>query len=147
MLQSSEPHHWFTAVAGREGFWPMELPNPRPLLRLISLRTFSRMRHRALSPHLWGRLVPNWTAGSTWLCLGVKFDRNLRPANNQNLVDRFAKRDERAALMPLWHAIRSHLAQAATSAQNLPDNLGLSRLVRVVWGSLGLKAPVRISKL
>ena len=31
MPQSSEPHHWFAAVASREGSWPMKLPNSRPL--------------------------------------------------------------------------------------------------------------------
>ena len=36
MPQSSEPHHWFGAVACREGSWPMELPNPRPLLRPVT---------------------------------------------------------------------------------------------------------------
>ena len=29
------------------------LPNPRPLLRRVSLRTFSGMRKRALTPHLY----------------------------------------------------------------------------------------------
>ena len=37
MPQSSEPHHWFGAVACREGSWPMELPNSRPLLRPVTL--------------------------------------------------------------------------------------------------------------
>ena len=54
MPHSSEPHHRFGAVAGREGSWPMELPNPRPLFRPVTRRLFSRMRHQALSPHLWG---------------------------------------------------------------------------------------------
>ena len=67
MPQSSEPHHWFSAVAGREGSWPMELPNPRPLLRPVTLRTFSRMHHQALSPHLWGALNPDWRSGLRWL--------------------------------------------------------------------------------
>ena len=117
MPQSSEPHHWFTAVAGREGSWPMELPNPRPLLRPISLRTFSRMRHRALSPHLWGSLVPDWAAGSNWLYLEtptVETERQIRQKfearNNQNLVDRFAKPHERAAHMPRWRAANAELA-------------------------------------
>ena len=69
MPQSSDPHHWFAAVGSREGSWPMELPNPRPLLRRVSLRTFSRMRKRTLTPHLWYKLVPNWSAGHTWLHL------------------------------------------------------------------------------
>ena len=69
MPQSGEPCHWFGAVAGREGSWPMELPNPRPLLRPLCLRTFSRIRHRTLSTHLWGQLAPDWSAGSTWLYL------------------------------------------------------------------------------
>ena len=55
MPQSSEPHHWFGAVACRGGSWPMELPNPRPLL--------SRLRHLSMSPHLWGTLDPDWTSG------------------------------------------------------------------------------------
>ena len=109
MPQSSEPHHWFAAVACREGSWPMELPNPRPLLRPVSLRTFSRMRRRALSPHLWCRLEPNWRAGRTWLYLEtptIETESQLRKKfdarDNRNLVDRFAKAHERAAYTPGW---------------------------------------------
>ena len=69
MPQSSEPHHWFGAVACREGSWPMELPNPRPLLRPVTLRTFSRLRHLSMSPHLWGTLNPDWRSGLWWLYL------------------------------------------------------------------------------
>ena len=117
MPQSSEPHHWFTAVAGREGSWPMELPNPRPLLRPLSLRTFSRMRRRALSPHLWGCLEPDWTAGGNWLYLdtpAVETERQIRrkfdTRDNRNLVDRFAKPHERAAHTPRWRAAQAELA-------------------------------------
>ena len=63
MPQSCEPHHWFGAVACREGSWPMELPNPRPLLRLVTLRTFARLRHMSMSPHLWGTLSLWKTSG------------------------------------------------------------------------------------
>ena len=63
-------------------------------------------------------LVPDWTAGSTWLYLEtptVETKRQIRQKfearNNQNLVDRFAKRDERAALMPQWHAAKAELAR------------------------------------
>ena len=69
MPQSSEPHHWFGAVACREGSWPMELPNPRPLLRPVTLRTFARLRHLSMSPHLWGTLNPDWRSGYRWLHL------------------------------------------------------------------------------
>ena len=65
--QSCEPHHWFGAVACREGSWPMELPNPRLLLRPVTLRTFVGLRHLLMSPHLWGTLNPDWrSGGSTW---------------------------------------------------------------------------------
>ena len=87
MPQSSDPHHWFAAVGSREGSWPMELPNPRPLLRRVSLRTFSRMRKRTLTPHLWYKLVPNWSAGHTWQLPQLKqklsSERNLTPATTK----------------------------------------------------------------
>ena len=109
MPQSSEPCRWFSAVAGGEGSWPMELPNPRPLLRPLTLRTFSRIRQRTLSAHLWGRLEPNWLAGGAWLYLEnppVETEGQIRQKfvarDNQNLVDCFARRDERPALLPRW---------------------------------------------
>ena len=118
MPQSSDPHHWFAAVGSREGSWPMELPNPRPLLRRVSLRTFSRMRKRSQTPHLWYKLVPNWSAGHTWLHLEtptVETETQLREKfdtrNNKNLVDRFAKPDERAAYTPRWQAARVFMAR------------------------------------
>ena len=95
----------------------MELPNPRPLLRPVSLRTFSRMRRRALSPHLWCRLEPNWTAGRKWPYLEtptVETERQIRQKfdarDNRNLVDRFAKSHERAAHTPRWRAAQAELA-------------------------------------
>ena len=125
MPQSSEPHHWFAAVGSREGSWPMELPNPRPLLRPVSLRTFSRMRRRALSPHLWCRLEPNWSAGESWLYLEtptVETESQLREKfesrNNKNLVDRFAKPHERAAYTPRWKAAQA--AMASLKGQQRP---------------------------
>ena len=118
MPQSSDPHHWFAAVGSREGSWPMELPNPRPLLRRVSLRTFSRMRKRTLTPHLWYKLVPNWSAGHTWLHLetpAVETETQLREKfdtrNNQNLVDKFAKPHERAAYTPRWQAAQAFMAR------------------------------------
>ncbi len=118
MPQSSEPHHWFAAVAGREGSWPMELPNPRPLLRPLTLRTFTRMRHRSLSPHLWGNLDPDWRAGLAWLYLEtptVETEQQIRAKfdarDHQNLVDRFAKASERKALKPRWQAAKAELAR------------------------------------
>ena len=106
MPQSSEPHHWFAAVACREGSWPMELPNPHPLLRPLSL-----------SPHLWCRLEPNWRAGKKWLYLEtptIETESQLRKKfdarDNRNLVDRFAKAHERAAHTPRWQAAQAEIA-------------------------------------
>ena len=87
--QSSEPHLWFSAIAGREGSWPMELPNPRPLLRPVTLRTFSRMRDQALSPHLWGTLNPDWQSGLRWLRLSENIERRFLGRDHRNLVDKF----------------------------------------------------------
>ncbi len=87
MPQSSEPHHWFSAVAGREGSWPMELPNPRPLLRPVTLRTFSRVRHQALSPHLWGALNPDWQSGLVqWLRLEPRSRSRQNTFNASSLL-------------------------------------------------------------
>ena len=95
----------------------MKLPNPRPLLRPVSLRTFSRMRRRALSPHLWCRLEPNWRAGKSWLCLEtptVETESQLKEKfdarDNENLVDRFAKAHEHAVCIPRWKAAQAEMA-------------------------------------
>ena len=76
----------------------MELPNPRPLLRPVSLRTFSRMRRRALSPHLWCRLEPNWRAEKSWLYLetpAIETESQLKKKfdarDNKNVVDRLPR--------------------------------------------------------
>ena len=109
MPQSSEPHHWFAAVAGREGSWPMELPNPRPLLRPITLRAFTRMRHRSLLP--WGNLDPDWRAGLAWLYLETP-----TVETEQQIRAKFDARDridlsEREALKPGWQAAKAELAR------------------------------------
>ena len=110
MPQSSEPHHWFGAVACREGSWPMELPNPRPLLRPVTLRTFSRLRRLSMSPHLWGTLNPDWRSGHWWLYLETpivesaqSIERKFLEQDNRNLTDKFAKYHERDAL---WRGFR-----------------------------------------
>ena len=99
MPQSSEPHHWFGAVACREGSWPMELPNPRPLLRPVTLR------HLSMSPHLWGTLDPDWMSGLWWLHLETpivesseSIERKFLRRDHRNLTDKFAKTYERDAL-------------------------------------------------
>ena len=119
MPQSGEPCHWFGAVAGREGSWPMELPNPRPLLRPPCLRTFSRIRHRTLSTHLWGQPAPDWTAGSAWLYLrnpiqetAEAIRRKFEERDNRNLVDIFVRKDARKALLPQWHQAQAELDAA-----------------------------------
>ena len=88
MPQSSEPHHWFGAVACREGSWPMELPNPRPLLRPVTLRTFARLRHLSMSPHLWGTLNPDWRSGYRWLHLETPIVESA-----QSIERKFSARD------------------------------------------------------
>ena len=110
MPQSSEPHHWFGAVACREGSWPMELPNPRPLLRPVTLRTFARLRHLSMSPHLWGTLNPDWRSGYRWLHLETpivesaqSIERKFLARDNSNLTDKFAKSHARDAL---WRGFR-----------------------------------------
>ena len=110
MPQSSEPHHWFGAVACREGSWPMELPNPRPLLRPVTLRTFARLRHLSMSPHLWGTLNPDWRSGYRWLYLETpivesaqSIERKFLARDNSNLTDKFAKSHARDAL---WRGFR-----------------------------------------
>ena len=110
MPQSSEPHHWFGAVACREGSWPMELPNARPLLRPVTLRTFARLRHLSMSPHLWGTLNPDWRSGYRWLYLETpivesaqSIERKFLARDNSNLTDKFAKSHARDAL---WRGFR-----------------------------------------
>ena len=113
MPQSGEPCHWFGAVAGREGSWPMELPNPRPLLRLLA--------HSA-SNHVYafgGQLAPDWVAGSAWLYLENRIQetaeeirRKFVERDNKNLVDIFARRDARKALLPQWHQAQAELDDA-----------------------------------
>ena len=110
MPQSSEPHHWFGAVACREGSWPMELPNQRPLLRPVTLRTFARLRHLSMSPHLWGTLNPDWRSGYRWLHLETpivesaqSIERKFSARDNSNLTDKFAKSQARDAL---WSGFR-----------------------------------------
>ena len=88
-------------------FLPMELPNPRTLLRPVTLRTFSRLRHLSMSPHLWGTLNPDWRSGHWWLYLETpivesaqSIERKFLGRDNRNLTDKFAKHHERDALWP-----------------------------------------------
>ena len=83
------------------------------------------MRKRTLTPHLWYKLVPNWSAGHTWLYLEtptVETESQLREKfesrNNKNLVDRFAKAHERAAHIPRWRAAQA--AMASLKGHQLP---------------------------
>ena len=108
--EACEPHHWFGAVACREGSWPMELPNPRPLLRPVTLRTFARLRHLSMSPHLWGTLNPDWRSGYGWLHLETpivesaqSIERKFLARDHRNLTDKFAKSPARDAL---WRGFR-----------------------------------------
>ena len=72
--------------------------HPRPLLRHVSLRTFSHMRRRALSSLLWSRLKPDWRAEATpTVETERQIQRKFDARDNRNLVDRFAKSHERAA--------------------------------------------------
>ena len=85
MPQSSEPHHWFGAVACREGSLSM-------------------------SPHLWGTLNPDWRSGYRWLYLETpivdsaqSIERKFRARDNSKLTDKFAKSHARDAL---WRGFR-----------------------------------------
>ena len=106
MPQSSEPHHWFGAVACREGSWPMALPNPRPLLRPVTSRTFSvhaTCRCPPICGELWTLTGYRDSGGSTWKPRSWSrrkvLNANLR--HHRNLTDKFAKTYERDALARL----------------------------------------------
>ena len=136
MPQSSEPHHWFGAVAGREGSWPMELPNPRPLLRPVTLRS---IRHQSMSSHLWGTRNPDWQSGLWWLRLETPIvepsediERKFLERDHRNLTDKFAKANERDALWPGFRRAQEEVGRLR--GRNLPTidfkiNLALNRVL------------------
>ena len=115
-----------TLITGLRRLAPGKGPGPwsypiRARCYDLSLRAFSRMRRRmrrrALTPHLWYRPEPNWSAGHSWLYLEtptVETESQLREKfesrNNKNLVDRFAKAHERAAYTPRWKAAQAAMA-------------------------------------
>ena len=81
-----------------------------PLLRRVTLRTFARLRHLSMSPHLWGTLNPDWRSGYRWLHLETpivesaqSIERKFSARDNSNLTDKFAKSQARDAL---WSGFR-----------------------------------------
>ena len=106
----------------------MELPNPRPLLRPVTLRTFARLRHL-------GTLNPDWRSGYWWLHLETpivesaqSIERKFLARDNRNLTDKFAKSHAQDAL---WRGFRRAQGDGSPAVPTIDFNIeaALKRLL------------------